>query len=179
VIFSNGKIEINKNNMKTILLSSFLFLLAPCNSSKKAIATPADQSAADNTSDIVITYQKTVCFGKCPAFTLTINGDCKLATYKGEMNVDKIGEYEKKISDQELKDIVSAFEKYHFGNLKEAYKNDAMDHPSIFTTLKKGTKTKKVEDMYGAPNDLKAIEKVLDDFSNSEGWMKKETKEEK
>jgi len=158
--------------MKLILLSSFLFLLAPCNASKKTSASSAEQSSVSDPKTVVITFQKGVCFGKCPAFTLTINGEKKTATYKGDMNVDKIGEYEKKVTDEELKNLVDAFEKYHFSELKDEYTSAATDHPSIYTTYTANGKTKKVKDMYGAPNDLKAIEKVLEDFSNTEGWEK-------
>lgn len=160
--------------MKIFLMSSLLFMLAPCNASKKTTATAqtSEQKSANDPKTVMITYQRTVCFGKCPAFTLTINGEKKLATYKGEMNVDKIGEYEKKITEQELNTLIEAFEKYHFFELKDAYLTEATDHPSKYTTYKIDGKTKKIEDRYGAPNDLKAIEKILDDFSNSAGWEK-------
>jgi hypothetical protein len=155
--------------MKFILLSSFLFLLAPCNGQKK---TTSSQGQTNDLKTVMITYHQTVCFGKCPAFTLTINGEKKMAAYHGEANVDKIGDYEKSISENQLNDLIAAFEKYHFFDLKDSYKSEATDFPSKFTTYTVDGKTKKVEDMYDAPSDLKALEKLLENFANSEGWTK-------
>jgi hypothetical protein len=162
--------------MKLILLSSFLFLLAPCNGTKRT-SSATDQNQVGDPKTVTITYQRGVCFGKCPAFLLTINGEKNIATYKGEMNVDKIGEYERPVSEQEIKTLMEAFDKYHFFELKDEYTSASTDHPTVYTTYTSKGKTKKIRDTYGAPEDLKAIEKLLEDFANSEGW-KKTSKEE-
>jgi hypothetical protein len=162
--------------MKLILLSSFLFLLAPCNASKKTTVTQTENKSSDPKT-AVITFHRTVCFGTCPAYTLTINGEKKTATYKGEKNVDKIGEYEKGISESELANFISAFEKHHFFELKDSYSSAATDLPSKVTTYTIDGKTKKVDDMEKAPSDLKELENLLENYANSEGW-KKISKEE-
>jgi hypothetical protein len=156
--------------MKLIVLSSFLLLLAPCNASKKA--TAETQNAVSDPKTAVITYRRGACFGTCPAYTLTINGSTKIATYKGDLHVAKIGEYEKKISDEQLKSFIEAFEKHHFFQLEDAYTTSAPDHPSKFTTYTIDGKSKKIEDIKGAPDDLKELEKMLEDFSESDGWEK-------
>lgn len=168
-IFLNN--YINNYKMKLILFSSFLFLLAPCNASKKT-TSQVESQAANDPKTMVITYRKGYCFGKCPVYTLTINGEKKLASYKGEVNVDKIGEFEKKVTDQQLKDFMTAFEKHNFFKLEDAYTTPAPDHPSKITTYTIDGKTKKVEDVQGAPAGLKELEKLLEDFADSEGWEK-------
>jgi hypothetical protein len=169
---SSGIFLTNKFFMKFFILSFFLFLLAPCNASKKVSSPDARIKTDHDPKTVIIVYHRTVCFGKCPAFTLTINGEKRTATYKGEMNVKKIGEYEKEITEQELINFISAFEKYHFFELKDNYASPATDHPSKVTTYTVDGKTKKVDDMQGAPSDLKALEKILEDFADSEGWEK-------
>lgn len=158
--------------MKFFLISSFLFLLAPCNASKKTTSKTQEQNTANDPKTVVITYRRTPCFGKCPTYTLTINGEKNSAVYKGEMNVDKIGEFEKKITDQQLKNFIQAFEKHRFFQLEDAYTTPAPDHPSKITSYTIDGKTKKIEDVQGAPADLRELEKLLEDFADSDGWEK-------
>jgi hypothetical protein len=158
--------------MKIILLSSFLFLLASCNALKKSASAETEKKSESDTKTVVITYHRTFCFGTCPVFTLTINGETKTATYKGERNVDKIGEFKKEITQLELTNFISAFEKHHFFDLKDSYPSAATDLPSKITTYTIDGKTKKIDDMEKAPAGLKELEKLLEDFANSEGWVK-------
>jgi hypothetical protein len=172
--------------MKFILYSSFLFLLAPCNGSKKAISTTNSNSTSasattkTNTSPktqndlrtVSIIYRKTPCFGTCAAFTLTVNGSSNSVTYKGDLNVEKIGNYEKNISDDELTKLVNAFDKKKFFEFKDGYKTPATDIPSKLITYSINGKTKKVEDQQNAPAELKELEKLLDEIADSNGWKK-------
>ncbi|MCW3071568.1 MAG: hypothetical protein JWO44_1458 [Bacteroidetes bacterium] len=157
--------------MKFILYSTFVLLLAPCNASKKTAAagTPAK---ADKTKTIVITYEKTVCFGKCPAFTMSISGETKKALYKGDSNVEKLGNYEKSISENELTKLADAFEKYKFFDMKDEYTSMITDVPSKYITYTIDGKSKKIKDRYNAPAELKEIEKLLDAIADSGGWEK-------
>lgn len=170
--------------MKFILYSSFLFLLAPCNGSKKAASTSNSTSVTatseTNTSPktqndlktVSIIYRKTPCFGTCAAFTLTINGSSNSMTYKGDLNVEKIGNYEKNISDEELTKLVNAFDKKKFFGFKDGYTTPATDIPSKLITYSINGKTKKVEDQQNAPPELKELEKLLDEITDSNGWKK-------
>ena len=90
-----------------LLLFSFLLLVAPCNSSKQI----AQQTATDN-SKVMIVYQTTVCFGRCPVLTLAINGETKMATFIGTANTEKIGTYTKPITSKELEDTYDKYYKY-------------------------------------------------------------------
>jgi len=161
--------------MKLLLYSTFLFLLAPCNASKKAASTAGTTAAVtNNLRTVSFSLQKTACFGRCPMFTLNIDGATNKATYKGDQNVDKIGTYEKKVSDDELQKLVNEFDKRNFFGLQDAYNNQHVtDLPSTYISYSNNGKTKKIQDRFQAPPELKELEKLLEEFGNSEeGWSK-------
>ena len=120
--------------MKTILYSVFILLLAPCNGHKKAAAT-----VSPDNSTVVITYQRTPCFGQCPTYTYTINGATKVATFKGDQHTEKIGTYTKPVTDAELTQLVAEFEKAKFNSLNDKYLGEVSDFPSsVMTYSNKG-----------------------------------------
>jgi hypothetical protein len=161
--------------MKTLLYSLTILLFASCNSHKKTASTSAPVPLIDY-SKLSITYQRTPCFGKCPTYTLTINGATKTAIYKGEQNIEKIGMFTKPITEEEIKQFVDAFEKANFNGLNDAYLGEISDFPMDIITYSDKGKTKTVKDRDGAPAQLKVLEKTLNDFANTtEGWVKSET----
>jgi hypothetical protein len=158
--------------MKFLILSSFLFLLAPCNEPKQITSTPTPPSRQENLKAMVIGYQKTVCFGTCPAFTMTINAETNKISYTGESNVEKLGNYTKNISDEELFTLSEAFDKANFFELKDEYNSEMTDIPSKYVSYSFGGKSKKIRDRYNAPAELKELESLLDKIADSEGWEK-------
>jgi len=152
-----------------LLLFSFLLLVAPCNSAKQI----AQQTATDN-SKVMIIYQTTVCFGRCPVLTLTINGETKMTTFIGTANTEKIGTYTKPITSKELDDFVKAFEAAQFYSLNDEYLGNITDFPTKYITYTNNGKTKKVKDRSGAPKELATLEKTLNNFANSDGWKQTE-----
>ena len=160
--------------MKTILCSVFILLLAPCNSSKKATASAANTNSRAKTdnSEVVITLQTGACFGKCPVYLLTITGKTKTATYKGQENTDRIGEYSKPITDTELTQMVNAFEAAKFNSLNDEYLGQIVDFPIKTITYTNKGKTKSIKERSSAPEELLSLEKTLFAFADSDGWKK-------
>ena len=155
--------------MKLLMYSFFLLLIAPCNSSKKLAKT----DGIDN-SKVIIIYQTTPCFGRCSIYTLTINGETKSATFIGEQYTEKMGTYTKPISAKELDTFVKAFEDAQFNSLNDEYLGNITDFPIKYITYTSNGKTKKVKERSGAPEVLINLEKMLNEYANSEGWKKSE-----
>jgi ferredoxin len=152
-----------------LLLCSILFLLAPCNNPKQ------NSSSKKNNSKVVIIYQCGACFGRCPEYILTINGEKKMATFKGIKNTEKIGTYTKKISDAELTDYVSNFEKAKFNSFENEYLGYITDFPIKAISYTNNGSTKLVKERSGAPEMLISLEKKLQAYAeNGEGWVKSE-----
>ncbi|MCX6295949.1 MAG: DUF6438 domain-containing protein, partial [Bacteroidetes bacterium] len=146
-----------------------LLLIAPCNSSKKITKT-----AEQDNSKVVIIFQTTACFGRCPIYTLTINGESKIATFIGERDTEKLGTYTKSISNKELSDFKKAFEDSNFNSLNDEYPGTITDFPYKYITYTNNGKTKKIKERSGAPKELTDLEKLLSEYANSEGWKKTE-----
>ena len=112
-----------------------------------------------------------MCRGKCPVYTITIYGDGR-AVYAGKKNVDKIGPYEKKLEKSQITELVKAFNDANFFEFKDEYTSKITDLPTTYTTFTTNDKTKQIRDYYGAPEELKKLEKMVEDIANSEGWKK-------
>ena len=97
-----------------------------------------------------------------------------MATFIGTANTEKIGTYTKPITSKELDDFVIAFETAQFYALNDEYLGNITDFPTKYITYTNHGKTKKVKDRSGAPQELAALEKTLNNFANSEGWKKTE-----
>ena len=132
----------------------------------------------------VITLERTVCFGTCPAYKLTIYSDGKVE-YEGEEFVKQKGKAEGRITEAELKELVREFEKIDYFNLDDHYgsgnkKNcpeSWTDHPTAATSLNWNGKKKTVVHYHGCRgsavlNQLTALEDKVDEVAKTERWIK-------
>ena len=157
--------------MKKLLLAIvFLALVAipitGCTSAK---------SNASNNQDVVITLERTACFGTCPVYSLTIRGDGTVA-YEGKEFVDVKGEAETTISQDQVDQLVSEFEKVDYFSLNDSYiERTVTDLPTVITSISIEGKTKEIEHYRGdfsAPEKLTKLEDKIDEIVNSDQWIK-------
>ena len=108
---------------------------------------------------IIISLEKTACFGRCPVFKIIIynNGE---ALYNGLKFVKKVGEYDLKVSKREINKILSKAKKIGFNNLKNEYSERITDLPTTYIMIN----NKKIKDYYGAPSKLKDLEKMIENI---------------
>ena len=125
--------------------------------------------------DVVITLERTVCFGACPDYTLTIQGDGTV-TYEGRQFVRIEGTRTATISEAKISQLLSEFEKVDYFSLNNSYeKLEATDMPSAITSLTINGKTKTVRHYHGdfsAPEKLTELENKIDEIVNSDQWIK-------
>ena len=108
---------------------------------------------------IIISLEKTACFGRCPVFKIIIydNGE---ASYNGQKFVKKVGKYDLKVSKREIDKILSKAKKIGFNNLKNEYSERITDLPTTYIMIN----NKKIKDYYGAPSKLKDLEKMIENI---------------
>jgi hypothetical protein len=127
-----------------------------------------------NFSGVVITMERTMCFGTCPAYKLTIYGDGRV-DYEGNNYVGVIGKQTGKISQEEVKELVDKFYKIKFFSLNDEYTTVggkiATDKPSTITSLTINGRTKHVKDNYGSPSSIINLEIYIDEITNSKKWV--------
>jgi Domain of unknown function (DUF6438) len=126
-----------------------------------------------------ITLERTMCFGTCPVYNLTIHGDGSV-TYQGQAFVRVKGTVETKIERSKVEKLVRKFEEIGYFELKEKYttirnpdgtKYSFTDLPTTITSITIGDKYKRVGDYLGAPPRLRELEKEIDETAGSDRWV--------
>lgn len=141
-----------------------------------------------NLRDVAITLERTLCFGTCPAYQVTIRGDGTVS-YNGERFVRVSGTQTKKIAQTEVVELLREFYKMDFFALRDAYENGrdivvspdgqveeqmmiVTDLPSLYITLHLGDFTKRVHVYFGAPDALDALGRKIDKVAGTDDWVK-------
>ncbi len=143
-----------------LLVFSFLILIS-CKS-------PKETDDLSTLSEEII-MKKNPCFGKCPAYILTIYKG-GIASFDGKQFVKKYGLFTKKLSKSEYKSIKKAFKKADFWSFDDNYPSNIHDLPKTRLTYIHKDKSKTVTGDINRPQQVKDLEKTLVDLANSEGW---------
>ncbi len=130
-----------------------------------------NQQTKINTNKPMITLQKTSCYGKCPVYIIEIyeNGIIKL---NGIKNLDKIGFYTKSITQQEVESLRKEFLNANFFDFMDEYTSKKTDLPTTYISFEHEGKFKKIKDYSDAPEELRKLERLIENIVNSEGWKK-------
>lgn len=113
------------------------------------------------------------CFGACPVYEITINGDGAVS-YNGKQHTSKIGAHHKQLSPEVTKTLFDAFATSNFYTFEDEYTSNISDLPTTFISFNHSGKSKKIKDYYGAPDELDALENRVTEIANSTGWTKSE-----
>ena len=122
--------------------------------------------------DVVITLERTLCYGFCPNYELTISGDGKVV-YEGKSLVKVTGAQTAQISQDKVKKLVDEFYRVGYFSLQDEYIEDIKDLPTTITSIIIDGKTKKIVNYYGAPKKLNELENKIDEITNSKNWVGK------
>ena len=111
-------------------------------------------------SAVLVRFERTVCFGPCPADVLTIfqNGQMQ---YEGHQNAPRTGVYTSRLSARERQALTQAFDEARFFALAPAYKSGAPDLPTYYLCYAAGGRQHQVVDQVNAPARLKKLEAHL------------------
>lgn len=162
---------------KFYLILKILLILAALIALSYLVTTPdsevilkrpwPDKTVYEN---VVITLERTQCYGTCPGYKLTIYGNGKVV-YDGEKYVKVIGTQTAQISQDKVKEIVDEFYQADYFLLQDEYTEDITDMPATITSITIDGKTKEVLNRYGAPKKLADLENKIDEITNSKSWV--------
>ncbi len=141
-----------------------------------ACALTASPPAPDY-SDLVITLERTPCFGACPVYKLAIYGDGRVM-YAGQQFVAVTGQQTTTLSAEQVQELVSEIERADYFSLKDEYTAPATDMPSAIVSVSLNRQTKTINH-YGycgaefdeAPKELCDLEQKVDEITNSAQWV--------
>ena len=156
--------------MKKVLV----VLLVACLALTGLVACNTEKEILD-IDGVVITLERTACYGFCPIYSLTIKGNGTVL-YEGEDFVETVGKAETVISREKVEQLLSEFEKIDYDSLKDSYTERTItDAPSVITSITRNGKTKTIEHYHGdfnAPEKLTELEDKIDEIVDSEQWIK-------
>ena len=140
-------------------------------SEKKLEVFPTDDSIPE---DLIIRLNRTVCFGTCPAYLLTVKADGKVSFF-GQDHTETKGQAEGEISEEKIKQLIAEFKRAKFFELKDNYTSEkcGTDTPTARTTLFINSKVKKIEHDLGceAPKELTDLENKIDEIVGTKKWI--------
>ena len=148
--------------------------------SETLVAQSSDLNALSEIElkELTIHFERTRCYGTCPAYTLTIHGN-GLVEYQGNAHVKQMGGAHGRLESSALKNLISEFEKAKFLSISEDYSEAnckcrrCTDMTTVNTELTVRGQTHKVNHYYGcacASKGLFDLEKAIDKAVDSEQW---------
>jgi hypothetical protein len=144
--------------------------------SAMALASCATPPSPSMRGPVLITLQRTPCFGFCPDYTVTIDGDGNVA-YNGGRFVAVSGPQHGKASMEDVEALLRAFDAVHFETLHDVYRANVTDLPSQIVTLTRNGRSKRVVDYAGVsvgmPQAVTALEQQIDRAANTAQWVRR------
>jgi uncharacterized protein DUF6438 len=137
----------------------------------------------DIPQDLMITLERTACYGFCPDYKLTITADGS-AVFEGRRFVKQEGVTIKSaITQDQLKRLIAEFDRVKFFSLEDDYLNSPRvcaeyrtDNPSAFTSIRIDGKSKTVRHYHGCggpkvPEGITELENKIDEIVNTAQWL--------
>ena len=150
------------------LVALFAALLFVSCAPVEAPAQPTDASP------VVITLSRTVCFGFCPDYTVTITGEGQVR-YVGRHFVNVVGERTATIPAADVQGLLARFDEIGFEQLQDAYRAPVTDLPTITILLERGGRRKVVADYGGVsagmPRAVRDLQAEIDRVAGTAQWV--------
>lgn len=133
--------------------------------------------------DTLITLERTGCYGMCPIYKVSISADGTVV-FEGSRFVKKVGTARAAISQDQIRELIGAFEKINYLELRDQYvkpddgcKQWLTDNPSAITSITSNGTSKSVTHYYGCRGldllkELERLEQAIDDAVNSAQWIR-------
>jgi hypothetical protein len=169
-------------NQRLMILLGFFVLVFSFAQVKAQSILKVDKIPAN----LIITLERTPCFGKCAAYKITINNNGKVI-FEGFRDTTIEGKAEDKILRQELMQVIEKFETIKFFSLPDKYESGSKGCEKLITcdatqiiSIQIGDRKKKIVHYLGClekdeewENKQHLIElgKEIDKITNSKSWI--------
>lgn len=129
--------------------------------------------------DFLVTLERSVCFGPCPAYTVSVDAS-GLVRYDGFRCVNVHGHHESQLSQARLRALMAAFREIDFFALQDSYQGDCIrggfDGTVIVTTFRASGMEKSVQNWHGCnardvDARLDAFERRVDALLGTAQWV--------
>ena len=125
-------------------------------------------------SPTMISLERTLCYGRCPVYSITIYGDGTVR-YEGKEHVNVKGSQTRVVNHERVRQLVAEFEQAGYFSMNDAYTAYMItDAPSAITSITIDGRTKRVRHYLGdrtAPKELMLLENRIDEVAGSREWV--------
>ena len=139
-----------------------------------AFASCAPVNAPAQEGPVEITLQRTVCYGFCPDYTVSITGDGQVR-YEGRAFVDAVGVRTATIPREHVAQLLQRFDAIGFDNLRDEYRGTMTDLPTTTITLVRAGRRKVLVDYggtsVGMPREVRDLQREIDRVANTAQWV--------
>ena len=158
-----------RNFTAALVLAAALGLVA----ASSALADSSVPQAAGK-SGVLVSLERTACYGTCPIYTVTVLGDGTVL-WEGRRFVKVTGKAKAKLSEAKLTALEDAFKEADFFSLADTYvQYDMTDQPSAITQFDDGKRKKSIRHYHGdrrAPPALSELENKIDQIIGTVRWI--------
>lgn len=128
-------------------------------------------------SDTLINMERTICFGTCPAYTLTIWKNGKV-TFNGKEFVEYKGIETGKMSQEKIDKLIQKIKQSPFMEMPSSPECETRytDMPSVFLTIKLDGERNSVSHYHGCKGfefeeELFQLEEAIDSLAGTKKWI--------
>ena len=146
-----------------------------------------------NRDKLVISLQRTACFGSCPDYKVTITGSGRVVfetaphlalddvanvhrANSTESGVRVPGTHETTVEPQVIDQLLAQFEEARFFSLRDEYRAEVTDNPTYVVTIDTGNGKKSLVDYVGKkagmPASVTALQDAIDTAAGTDRWIK-------
>lgn len=162
--------------MRTFIALALPFVLIACAAQQNTSGSGGDASpvaaspqvptlgGAGKADSLVISLQRTPCFGTCKAYVINVYRS-GYATFEGRSHVELEGMHHTRIGQDTIARILEDAERTGFYQFNDKYDRDVTDLPSSIMRLVANGKDKRVAARIGAPESFKLL------FERAEGLL--------
>ncbi len=136
------------------------------------VDTPAETPPV--TSNVEITLTRTMCYGFCPDYTVTVTGEGQVR-YEGRQFVDAVGVRTATVPREDVARLLERFDAIGFERLNESYRGQMTDLPTYTVTLVRNGQRKTVQDYggvsVGMPREVRELQQEIDRVAQTAQWV--------
>ncbi len=138
---------------------------------RKKAARPADSTAIDQAhppdqvagATPIATLERTGCYGECPVYRLTVSNDGSVV-YVGTRWVKVLGRQQYKLTEAQLSELQTAFERANFMQLRDYDRVENTDDDWAHVSYRRGNIVKHVRHYHGDNSAPAALSTLEDEF---------------
>jgi ankyrin repeat protein len=155
----------------TVVITDYVRILPP----EKLPKIHRDFPHTGSGNGVVMTLERTGCFGTCPGYSVEIHGDGTVK-YTGKSYVVVTGEHRDHISAEQVSELIDAFRAANYFSLEDSYSYPVTDNPTYLTSFRVDQVEKHVHDYVGdeagMPEAVSELEAMIDRVADTKKWIR-------